>query len=188
MCRLKNFLPEDVLLTLYNALVLPHLNYGILLWGHKVEKLSKIQKKTMRIITSSNYNCHTEPLFKRMKVLKATHLCSLHELNFCYKLENDLLPPYFLNYMFNKHSTIHRHNTRHTNNFQIPQVRHVFAQNCLRFRIPSIFNSTPSAIIDKIYTHSKSGFSKYVKHYYLNSYKNVCDIRNCYSCRMITNR
>jgi hypothetical protein len=43
--RLKRFLPENILLMLYNSLVLPHLNYGVLLWGCNVTRLEKLQKK-----------------------------------------------------------------------------------------------------------------------------------------------
>ena len=32
--RLKHYIPPNILLTLYNSLILPHLYYGILIWGH----------------------------------------------------------------------------------------------------------------------------------------------------------
>ena len=37
--RLKTLLPKSALLTLYNTLVLPHLNYSLLLWGHTYKRL-----------------------------------------------------------------------------------------------------------------------------------------------------
>ena len=63
LCRLKRLVPQDVLLTLYNSLILPYLNYGILVWGHKSTKLVTLQKKIVRIITNSNFNAHFQPLF-----------------------------------------------------------------------------------------------------------------------------
>ena len=51
MCRLKNFLPLHVLRILYNSLILPHLQYGILTWGFCLGRLEKLQKRSVRIIT-----------------------------------------------------------------------------------------------------------------------------------------
>ena len=39
--RLKYECPLDILKTLYNTLFLPHLNYGILLWGSETESIHK---------------------------------------------------------------------------------------------------------------------------------------------------
>ena len=64
MCRLTNFLPLHVLRILYNSLILPHLQYGILTWEFCLGRLEKLQKLSVRIITRSKYNAHTDPLFK----------------------------------------------------------------------------------------------------------------------------
>ena len=42
--RLKNYIPQNVLLTIYNTLIIPHLNYGILTWGFNSDRILKIQK------------------------------------------------------------------------------------------------------------------------------------------------
>ena len=44
--RLKYEYPLAILKTLYNTLFLPHLNYGILLWGSETESIHKVQKKS----------------------------------------------------------------------------------------------------------------------------------------------
>ena len=46
--------------TLYNSLILPHLAYGILLWGHNCEHIRLLQRKIIRAVANSNYNYHTE--------------------------------------------------------------------------------------------------------------------------------
>ena len=38
-------LPKKILLTLYNTLILPHIHYGILLWGYNLNKICILQKK-----------------------------------------------------------------------------------------------------------------------------------------------
>ena len=44
MCRLKNYLPVHILRLLYNSLVLPYLQYGILTWGFKIRRIEKLNK------------------------------------------------------------------------------------------------------------------------------------------------
>ena len=66
--RLKYILPLEIFI-LYNSLILSHINYCILAWGYKGNRLIKILKKAVRI-TLSGYNSHTEPLFKQLNLLK----------------------------------------------------------------------------------------------------------------------
>ena len=69
--RLKSVYSLSVLLTLYNTLVLPYFNYGILTWGSTVKEnhhLHKLQKKAIRIITQSDYIAHNEPLCKTKSI------------------------------------------------------------------------------------------------------------------------
>ena len=40
--RLKNIYPQQALLSIYNALFLSHMTYGLLLWGNQVKKVSKL--------------------------------------------------------------------------------------------------------------------------------------------------
>ena len=68
--RLKRVVPMQVKLALYNSLVLSHINYGLLAWGHVQERIFKLQKKSVRIITCSKYNAHSMPIFKKLKMLK----------------------------------------------------------------------------------------------------------------------
>ena len=80
--RLKHIFSREVLLTLYNALIFPHLSYCILVWGSKVESNHRfllLQKKAVRIITSPDNIAHSEPLCKLLNVLKVSDLfvCSL---------------------------------------------------------------------------------------------------------------
>ena len=43
--RLKYIYPQNVLITLYKSLFVPHINYGSLVWGHAGGALDKIKKK-----------------------------------------------------------------------------------------------------------------------------------------------
>ena len=50
------------------------MTYGLLLWGNQVEQISKLQKKSIRLITGSEYLAHSEPLFKELELLKIEDL------------------------------------------------------------------------------------------------------------------
>jgi len=181
MNKLKHYLPNFILLTIYNSLIMPHLNYGILLWGSQHKKLERLQKRAVRIIVNASYNSHTEPIFKALNILKVGDLCALHDLKFCYKYINSLLPCYFHS-IFIRNSDVHSFQTRFSDNFQIPIVRHSFAKNNIRFRIPSSYNNCDQLVKEKFYSHSITGFSGYAKRFLLEKYQNECTIPNCYIC------
>ena len=108
--RLKRILPLNIKIILYNSFMLPHLNYGITLWGFKCERILKLQKKAARILSASKYNAHTEPLFKNLKLLKIEHILKLHELKLYYKFIHIRLPVYLQNLKLDQNSSIHNIN------------------------------------------------------------------------------
>ena len=96
LSRLKKNVPANILKMIYNALIQPHLNYGVLLWGNNISRIRKLQKWAVRSITSSKYNAHTEPLFLKLKLLKIEDIYKLSMLKFYYKYQHELLPSFFL--------------------------------------------------------------------------------------------
>ena len=69
MYRIKSILQANILLTMYNALIMPHFNYCLLAWGSNIKaghKLHLLQKKALRIIDGSHYIAHTEPICKKL--------------------------------------------------------------------------------------------------------------------------
>ena len=73
MNKLKFFVPERILRTLYCSLVLPYINYGILIWGKACDmylcKIHKLQKWAMRVISNSHYRSHTASIFLKYIIL-----------------------------------------------------------------------------------------------------------------------
>ena len=179
--RLKRFLPKHILLTLYNTLILPHLNYGILVWGKNMGRLEKLQKWAVRSISGSKYNAHTDPLFKSMNLLKAHDLYKMCALKFYFKYQQGTLPTYF-NDMFSSTTQTHNYPTRNRNQPRLPSPNTATAENAIRYSLPKILYETPCCIKDKIYTHSLNGLSKYMKHFYCSQYHDTCEMWNCYVC------
>ena len=182
--NLKSFLPTRILLNIYNSLILPYLSYGAILWEKRANRLLALQKKAIRAVTNSKYNAHTEPLFKNLRLLKCSDLCALQCYKFCFKLENRLLPMYFIqNDLFIKNASIHSYSTARGNNYYIPRIRHDFAKSAIKYKIPMFFNAMKGEIKNKCYTHSMVSFKKYVKEKILETYVSECTIVNCYICR-----
>ena len=89
--RLKSIFLRDALLTLYNALIMPHFHYCLLVRGSNVKdghKLHLLQKKAIRIIGNSHYIAHTEPICKRLHMLKVSVMFRVAIWKFYYKLMN----------------------------------------------------------------------------------------------------
>ena len=88
MYRLKDIYPKNILLALYNSLIVPHLNYCIFTWGSKIvngHKIHILQKKALRIITDSDYIVHSEPICKELRLLKVTEMFQLTIWKFYFK-------------------------------------------------------------------------------------------------------
>ena len=181
--KLKHFVPFHTLKTLYCSLILPHFTYGILAWGNKTDKLLKIQKRAVRTITLNKYNAHTEPLFKRLEILKIHDLYKLNILKFYFKYKHSELPNFFQSFSLQPRSLIHQYNTRIKTQLNVNKTKRKFAENCVRNQIALIVNKTQSNILDKIDTHSLEGYCNYIKYSYLNTYTELCSIKNCYVCQ-----
>ena len=100
---LKHFLPTDILRTIYNSLIVCHLNYGILLWGTQLaenDNLHKLLKRAVRIITSNSYLSHSEPLFAQLCLLKSCDIYKCQLLKFIFKLVHKPLPQYLIQIQF----------------------------------------------------------------------------------------
>ena len=107
----------------------------------------------MRIICSSCYISHSEPLFKKLNVLKINGLFKLQLLMFCFSLINEKLPANFIKMSSLLQPVIYHHNIRKKINYSIARVKHVFAQKCMRFCIPDILKKSSSNLTDKINIH-----------------------------------
>ncbi len=106
-----------------------HINDSILVWSYELNRISKLQKRAIRIINLSKFNAHTEQIFKRLKLLKVANILKLNDLKFYYQYENTL-PIYFskTQFILNLNNEIHHHNTRNKNNLHITRINHKYAQ------------------------------------------------------------
>ena len=47
--------------------------------GFQCQRINQLQKRAIRIITLSNFNSHTDPLFKKLNLLKVNDMLALQK-------------------------------------------------------------------------------------------------------------
>ena len=161
--KLKNYLPAYILRMLYCSLVNSHLSYGILIWGYECHRSEKNQKRMIRIITVSKYNAHTEPLFQALDLLKIQDMLDLSTLKFYYRYVHDNLPAYLYSFRIVTQGIHHNYDTRNRDRIHIDRTRTRYADKRVRIYLPTVLNSTPTALLEKIATHSLQGFALNLK-------------------------
>ena len=126
--KVRNQLNLNALLTIYYSLIYSHLNYCILIWGSAgktlIEPLLKLQKQFLRLVTYSDRNTHSNPLFLRLKLLKITDIYKLQVILFvsnCLKRPKEFPKNLFTNY-FIANSQTHTLNTR--NKYELRAFKH----------------------------------------------------------------
>ena len=93
--RLKRYLPSHILKIIYCSIIHSNLNFSILAWGYNCGRLKKLQKRAIRIISNNRYNSHTEPVMKKLEILKLEDLFKLNMLKWYFNYKNNKLPCYF---------------------------------------------------------------------------------------------
>jgi hypothetical protein len=89
---------------------------------HK-QRIFKIQKKAIRIVTGSLYNAHTAPLFTQHNILPYVKLITFSQLMFMHSIEYNYSPSSFENiWLQNNHRDLDRA-LRNANEYILPQPR-----------------------------------------------------------------
>ena len=184
--RLKYLYPQNILITLYKSLFIPHINYGSLLWGHVGESIDKIQKKAIRTITYSNYIAHSEPLLKSLNLLKVKDLFNLKILKFLFNLYHNKLPPYFNNYRLDLEKIETPYALR-PHPLPVPRVSHAYAEAGLVYQLVIMQNKitvSDNLISRRIHgpNYSLAGFNQLLINKMLDNYSYDCPLAICHTC------
>ena len=135
LTKLKHFVPENILYSLYCTLILPYINYGVLIWGNTcktyLDKIFKLQKWAIRTISNSHYRSHTGPLFSKFNILNVHDTFKLNLGIFMYRHHSNQLPPIFSTY-FTKHVQTHNYPTRNAQDYSINKTKKMFSDCAIR--------------------------------------------------------
>ena len=151
---------------LYNSFILPHITYGLEVWGSAyhsyLREILLIQKKIVRIITSSKYDAHSPPLFKKLNILDIFKQYEFQIGIFVHDSLHMRLPSHFDHYFS---VPMHPFNTRSKaeHYLQTPKYVSRFGQSSIKYAGPKIWNNIPSHIRDiQQRGNFKSEFKKYL--------------------------
>ena len=137
LTKFKHFVPENILYSLYCTLiiiVLPYINYGVLIWGNKnkiyLDKIFKLQKWAIRTISNSHYRSHTGPLFSKFNVLN----------------EHDTFKLNLGIFMYKHHSKSASTNVFNVFYYSINKTKKLFSDCAIRNCGPSFWNSLDKSV------------------------------------------
>ena len=124
------------MITLYNNFIYPYITYGVEVWGSandcNIQQIVKLQKRTVRIITSSSPRDHTDPLFKSLEILPFYKVYSYCVAKLMFKYVEELVSS-ALRGMFPTCEDIHSYPTRQKSNLRVPQGRTTMIPNTFRY-------------------------------------------------------
>ena len=102
--KLKYVFPQNILYSIYNSLIMPHLNNLLLAWGTKSNKIELLQKKAIRVLYSKSPIAHTAPLYIKMKQPKLSDLYTCNLLKLYLKLYRNRQRPNLITFYRNSAS------------------------------------------------------------------------------------
>ena len=187
--KLKYMLPTQVLRSIYNSLILPHMHYALLAWGIQCPKIELLQNKALRVIFSKSPIAHTEPLLKIMSQPKLSDLYIINLLKLYYKLYRNRLPTNFE--CFLPEYGGHRHNLRNDLirfpiircEFEEMNAKYLMHRTLRELALPGNSTLYPTLQInDNTLGTSYKAFSMYLKSQFVNFYRVACNLANCYVC------
>jgi hypothetical protein len=158
MNRVKNFLPTEILRTLYFSLVHPHLLYCLPIYACTTEKniksLFKLQKRAVRIVRKTSYLAHTSQFFESLKIMPLETLILYNQSLLIHSIVHRYAPSSLLNIWTLDRP--HDRQLRNNNDLPIPFARTDQTKRLPYFNFPKIWNNlheqkwTPNPITYKI--------------------------------------
>ena len=147
--KVRHLVPKQSLKCLYSSYIQCHVLYGILNWGcanrTTLEHLKCNFRKAIRAIDFANHTAHSEPIFKRLKILNFDKLYKLETAKMMFQvshnkfsLENELI----------KTKTVHNYSTRQSSSegFSLPSISSNLKTNFLTFDGIKLWNSLPKEL------------------------------------------
>lgn len=149
--KIRHFLPQDSLHTLYETLILPYLNYCTLIWADNnnshLDNIFLLQKKVIRTCTFSPWLAHTDPLFRSLNTLKIYDIYFFQLVTFMFKYHHNLLPPDILdNDFFITNQSVHDHYTRQINNIHVASTNTLLAENTIKIQGALVWNNLHTSL------------------------------------------
>ena len=148
--KLRHNVPIEICLQVYYAIFYSYLTYGCILWGLTVEenlkKIEVLQKKCLRIMTFSDINSHSNPLFLNLGLLKVRDIVKLQQLTLVYDYFGGSIPQDLQN-LFSTNTDIDITNLRLRSGnkglLHIPAIKTVtYGNKSIKYHCSKLWNET----------------------------------------------
>ena len=186
LAKLKHHLPKYALKLIYNSLCLSHMSYALSVWGavpkSAIGRLHKLHKKGIRHVCNSKYNAHTEPLFKKEKILQLEDLFKLQCVKLMFKKIHNTLHSYHTSKLLTNYE-ITQTNTRQKDNINIDiqNNTNLSKMNSINYKVGTAWNELDQSVKEHA-LQSLPTFTRNVRKWYISKYKETCNIDHCYTC------
>jgi hypothetical protein len=164
--RIKNFVTQETMKTLYFAMIHSHLVYCLTVYScankTSLNKLKLKQKEAIRVICNAGYRDHTAPLFKQLKILPFDELVKFSILKFMHSFTHNLLPLSFHRIWMLNRDRFPDRVLRNANQLYIVPHNYATLRRLPLFNFPNIWNQEPDE------KHNP------VQHRYLKNLKKMC--------------
>jgi hypothetical protein len=142
--RIKNFVTNTALKSLYYAMVHSHIAYCLNIYGcatpTALNRLVLKQKEAVRIVCRAGYRDHTNPLFKKLGILPLNDLIKYSSLKFMHKFKHNKLPFSFSETWITNRARNPDINLRNADNYYIPAHNLATVKRFPLFTFPKTWN------------------------------------------------
>src|SRR6218665_3390646 len=169
--RASHLLDKDRLKLLYCTLFEPYIAYCGTVWSSNkngnLDRILRLQKRAVRIITHSSFLAHSASLFKALNILTIYDLTHLSVLVYMFRATRNLLPHTFSSYLIHM-DQIHSHFTRGSVNYATPFAQTTLRMASLQVMGPRLWDSLPTRVKQ---TQSICTLKKELKLIFFSKYK-----------------
>jgi len=149
MARIAYLLPNQTRLNLYYSLIHPYLTYSNMVWAStyssRLTRLSKLQRRAMRVIAGPRHCLLTDEIFKLCRVPNIEQIRILQTSEFMFKYFHNKLPRVFNNY-FTTISTLNPYPVRSAANVRVAFARTNSRMFSIKCAGPRTWNDIPLII------------------------------------------
>lgn len=161
--------PQKLRHLIYNALVKPHIEYLIEIWGSaaktNLNQLQRAQNKVIKVLFHYNYLTPTNLLYKKTKLL---NIAQTYIYNTCLLVRKILTKNIHTQINFTKKKQVQKMQLRNANNIVLRTPRTNYGKNTILFQGAQLYNKLPNDIKN---SQSIVMFKRLLKHHLLNNIK-----------------
>ena len=176
LCKARHYISKDDLKILYYAIFSSHLMYGCQIWGQTInsfnQKIMKLQNRALRIITFSDFQADSNPLYANLNILKLADQVILQNCLFVHDALNKVSPICFFDY-FSLTKTIHSLNTKNAKLgclFVTNSGTVTYGLNSITSKCISNWNDITKKFNYDLLTVKRFQLKKYIKVHFTQSY------------------